>query len=82
MTQHEFNKLPGLVLRKQFMDVTGLSDRDLDELTVTCNALSNEEIGKLRRVGLVPVFRPRISQQNPHGKYYKQDAARMGGFTM
>ena len=32
MTQKEFDELPGLLTRKQFMAVTGLQSRQVDEL--------------------------------------------------
>jgi hypothetical protein len=80
MTQAEFNKLPGLLLRKQFQQVTGLNDKDLDAMTVTCNQLSDAEIERVRRVGLLPVLRPQ--GPNGHGKYYKLDAARLAQFQM
>lgn len=86
MTQEEFKKLPGLLLRKQFQDITGLSDRDLDSMTITCNQLTPAEMERLRACGLLPVFRPQlraaIGGKHCGGKYYKQDAARMGGFQL
>ena len=78
MTQAEFNKLPGLLLRKQFQDVTGLRDEDLDAMTITCNQLSEKETKRLRAAGLIPVLRP----NGGHGKYYKLDAARMANLQM
>lgn len=84
MTQKEFDGMPGLLQRKQFQNITGLSDRDLDGMTITCNALSAEEIERVRAHGLLPVFRPGLTTdaKDAKGKYYKADAARIANFKL
>lgn len=96
MTQELFNRLPGLLTRAQFKDVTGLSDEDMDARTITCNGLSDKEMDKLRAQELIPVWRPhangsaqsagaekdKAARSLPGGKYYKRDAAKMGSFKL
>jgi hypothetical protein len=77
MTQAAFNELPGLLPRKLFQQITGLSDHDLDEM---------------RRTGELTVFyshaqgmkrgRNGHKSKKSYAKYYKRDAARIGGFTL
>lgn len=65
MTQQEFDGLPGLMTRKQFMQVTGLNKENLRELCTDKN--------KLKR------YHPK---KGGYAKYYKRDAARIGGFLL
>lgn len=78
VTKETFARLPAMLTRKSFQDITGLNDEDLDAMTITCNQLSARELRKLRAGGFVPVLR--IHGTNGHGKYYKQDAAKFCGF--
>jgi DNA-binding transcriptional MerR regulator len=64
MTQNEFDALPGLLTRAQFMAITGLSK---DKLRVEVQA---KLIGTHK------------SKPNGYAKYYKRDAARLGGFEL
>ncbi|HEY0551340.1 MAG TPA: hypothetical protein VGF13_17175 [Verrucomicrobiae bacterium] len=78
VTKETFARLPALLTRKQFQELTGLNDGDIDAMTITCNQLSTAELKKLRAAGLLPVLR--IHGTNGHGKYHKHDAAKFAGF--
>lgn len=80
VTQERFAKLPGLLTCAEFMEVTGLGEHELPELRVTANSLSTQEIENVRRAGLLPVWRNHAG--SGCAKYYKQDAAKIGGFKL
>ena len=65
MTQPEFNALPGLLSRKLFLQLTGLTWRDLDGPE------------GLRATGKVRVY----IKRNGTCRYYKADAAPYLGFN-
>lgn len=76
MTQQAFNELPGLLTRKLFQQITGLSDDDLDQM---------------RRDKELDVFyahpngcrrRKKKKTKTGYAKYYKRDAARIAGFKL
>jgi len=71
MTQENFDKLPGLLSLSQFIGATGLSD---------------EKVRAAREAGYITTYRPppvaRRKYKKSRLKYYKRDAARLGGFEM
>lgn len=71
MTQEQFDALPGLLTRRQFMIVTGLSELKLR---------AEVEAGLVRR------WRPsrptRTYYKKSYARYYKTDAAHIGGFKL
>ena len=71
MTQEQFDALPGLLTRRQFMTVTGLTE---PKLRVEVEA------------GLVRRWRPsrptRKYYTKAYARYYKADAATLTGFRM
>ncbi|MBK8001716.1 MAG: hypothetical protein IPK15_24185 [Verrucomicrobia bacterium] len=71
MTQEQFDKLPGLLTRAQFMVVTGLTELKL-----------RAEV----EAGLVTRWKPskptRASYKKAYHRYYKHEAAKIGGFKM
>ena len=64
MTQKEFDELPGLLTRAQFLAATGLTRHKLHEGVTG---------GQIRRYKLT---------KTGYGKYYKAEAARIGGFEL
>lgn len=69
MTQTEFDTLPGLLTRAQFIAATGLT---------------RHKVRELRRLKMVGTYRPPVQPdcQIAYDKYYKRDAARIGGFEL
>lgn len=69
MTQTDFDKLPGLLSPSQFMGATGLSRHKLREQ---------------REAGVLPCYTgaPQGGRKRAYRKYFKRDAARIGGFEL
>lgn len=69
MTQEEFDRLPGLLSPSQFIAVTGLSWHKL---------ITERESGGL------PCWKaaPKKGRKRSYRKYFKRDAAKLGGFLM
>lgn len=76
VTQERFARLPALLTRSEFQQITGVSDEMLKEKAITANHLSQEECAILRGADLLPVYR----EHGGYAKYYKADAARIAGF--
>lgn len=69
MTQEQFDKLPGLLSLQQFVTVTGLPQRKVRDM------LDAKVIGSHRPP-------PPRGRKKSYLKYYKHDAARIGGFHL
>lgn len=79
VTSDSFKRLPAMLMRKEFKDISGLNDGDLDAMTITANQLSAAELVKVRAAGLLPVLRP--GGPGGHGKYYKEDLGKLLGYA-
>lgn len=74
MTQAEFDGLPGLLTRSQFLSATGLGKDALRELVLA---------RKIDVYGPRTTRGPRLkAKRKPKCKYYKREAARFGGFRL
>lgn len=69
MTQEQFDKLPGLLSLQQFVTVTGLSRHKIQEMGAAKVLASHR-------------CPPVAGRKKSYRKYYKHDAARIGGFHM
>ncbi len=71
MTQENFDRLPGLLSLSQFIGATGLS---------------YHKVRAELEAGLIKAYRPAPSARRKYKKsrlkYYKRDAAKLGGFEM
>jgi hypothetical protein len=69
MTQEQFDKLPGLLSLQQFVSVTGLTRHKIAEMIIA---------------GVLDWHRGPVApgRAKSYRKYYKRDAARLGGFAM
>ena len=69
MTQDQFNRLPGLLTLAQFITVSGMTRHKVRE------AVDAGVIGSHRGP-------PDRGRKKSYRKYYKHDAARIGGFHL
>jgi hypothetical protein len=74
MTQAEFDRLPGLLTRSQFLEATGM-DKEHLYTEVGAGRIDRYEIPRRKRQARLRTKRHTVF------KYYKREAARIGRFV-